>query len=200
MAKSPFVSLHNHTELGSPLDGMNDTYKLFEQAKLLNHRAIAITDHGTLTAHYDAWKASQKTGVKLIPGIEIYFAPDLEVRKSYHLVLLPKNHNGYKNILRLNYEAYKNQVSGYMGKKTPRVTWKHLESFNQDIICLTACSNGPIAKALIADADEDEALARLDRFISIFGENFYLELQPHNLKTDDGKVDQMRLNLSLIHI
>jgi DNA polymerase III alpha subunit/intein/homing endonuclease len=198
MAKSPFVSLHNHTELGSPLDGMNDTYKLFEQAKLLNHRAIAITDHGTLTAHYDAWKASQKTGVKLIPGIEIYFAPDLEVKKSYHLVLLPKNHNGYKNILRLNYEAYKNQVSGYMGKKTPRVTWEHLESFNQDIICLTACSNGPIAKALIADADEDEALARLDRLISIFGENFYLELQPHNLKTDDGRVDQVRLNNTLV--
>lgn len=198
MAKSPFVSLHNHTELGSPLDGMNDTYKLFEQAKLLNHRAIAITDHGTLTAHYDAWKASQKTGVKLIPGIEIYFAPDLEVKKSYHLVLLPKNHNGYKNILRLNYEAYKNQVSGYMGKKTPRVTWEHLESFNEDIICLTACSNGPIAKALIADADEDEALSRLDRLISIFGENFYLELQPHNLKTDDGKVDQIKLNNTLI--
>ena len=198
MAKAPFVSLHNHTELGSPLDGMNDVYKLFEQAKSLNHRAIAITDHGTLTAHYDAWKASKETGVKLIPGIEIYFAPDLEQKKSYHLVLLPKNHNGYKNILRLNYEAYKNQVSGYMGKKTPRISWEHLEKFNQDIICLTACSNGPIAKALIADANEDEALLRLERLLSIFGENFYLELQPHNLKTDDGKVDQIKLNNTLV--
>jgi len=198
MAKSPFVSLHNHTELGSPLDGMNDVYKLFEQAKTLSHRAIAITDHGTLTAHFDAWKASKQTGVKLIPGIEAYFAPDLSVRKSYHLVLLPKNHNGYKNILRLNYESYKNQVSGYMGKKTPRISWEHLEKFGEDIICLTACSNGPIAKALIADGDEDEALSRLDRLIEIFGDRLYLELQPHNLKTEDGKVDQVRLNNALI--
>ena len=46
----------------------------------------------------------------------------------------------------------------YMGKKTPRISWEHLESFNKDVICLTACSNGPIAKALIADNNEDEAI------------------------------------------
>ena len=198
MAKAPFVSLHNHTELGSPLDGMNDVYKLFEQAKSLDHRAIAITDHGTMTAHYDAWKASLQTGVKLIPGMEAYFAPDLSVKKSYHLILLPRNHNGYKNILRLNYESYKNQVSGYMGKKTPRISWDHLEQFNQDVICLTACSNGPIAKALIADNNEDEAIQRMLRLHSIFDDRLFLELQPHILKTADGKVDQVRLNNSLI--
>ena len=114
---TPFVSLHNHTELGSPLDGMNDVNKLFDQAKELRHRAIAITDHGTLTAHYDAWKASKRTGVKLIPGCEFYLHQTCLKKKSYHLILLPKNHNGYKNILRLNYESFKNQVSGYMGKE-----------------------------------------------------------------------------------
>jgi len=198
MEKSPFVSLHNHTEQGSPLDGMNNIDELFNQAKSLGHKAIAITDHGTLTAHYDAWKASKNTGVKLIPGMEAYFAPSLEDRKSYHLVLIPKNHNGYKNILRLNYESYKNQVSGYMGKKTPRITWEHLEEFNEDVICLTACSNGPIAKALIADEEENEAISRLIRLKSIFADRLYLELQPHSLKTDDGKVDQVRLNNALI--
>lgn len=198
MSKSPFVSLHNHTELGSPLDGMNDVNQLFDQAKSLDHRAIAITDHGTLTAHYDCYKASQRTGVKLIPGVEAYFAPDLGQKKSYHLVLLPKNHNGYKNILRLNYESYRNQVSGYMGKKTPRISWEHLESFNKDVICLTACSNGPIAKALIADDNEEEAIKRMLRLQSIFGERLFLELQPHHLITDDGKVDQVRLNTKLV--
>ena len=198
MKKSPFVSLHNHTELGSPLDGMNDVNQLFDQANSLNHRAIAITDHGTMTAHYDCYKASQRTGVKLIPGMEAYFAPDLTVRKSHHLILLPKTHLGYKNILRLNYEAYKNQVSGYMGKKTPRISWEHLESFNKDVICLTACSNGPIAKALIADKDEDEAIRRMLRLQSIFSDRLFLELQPHALKTDDGNVDQMLLNQKLI--
>ena len=198
MKYSPFVSLHNHTELGSPLDGMNDVNELFDQAKGLGQRAIAITDHGTLTAHYDAWKASNRTGVKLIPGIEAYFAPDLNLKKSNHLVLLPKTHLGYKNILRLNYESYKNQVSGYMGKKTPRISWEHLEQFNEDIFCLTACSNGPIAKALIADNDEDEAIKRMLRLQSIFGDRLFLELQPHALRTDDGRVDQKLLNQTLV--
>ena len=198
MAKAPFVSLHNHTQIGSPLDGMNDVNQLFKQAADLDHRAIAITDHGTMTAHYDCFKASRETGVKFIPGIEAYFAPDMEQRKSYHLVLLAQNEIGYKNLLRLNYESYKNQVSGYMGKRTPRIGWDLLGQFNQGIVCLTACSNGPIAKALIADKNEHEAVQRMLRLHSIFKDNLFLELQPHMLKTDDGNVDQHLLNQKLV--
>lgn len=198
MAKAPFVSLHNHTQIGSPLDGMNDVNQLFDQAKGLDHRAIAITDHGTMTAHYDCFKASLRTGVKFIPGMEAYFAPDLSVKKSYHLVLLAQNEEGYKNIMRLNYESYKNQVAGYMGKRTPRIGWDLLGQFNSGVICLTACSNGPIAKALIADQDEDEAIKRMLRLHSIFKDNLFLELQPHMLKTDDGNVDQHLLNQKLV--
>ena len=198
MAKAPFVSLHNHTQIGSPLDGMNDVNQLFDQAKGLDHRAIAITDHGTMTAHYDCFKASLRTGVKFIPGMEAYFAPDLSVKKSYHLVLLAQNEEGYKNIMRLNYESYKNQVAGYMGKRTPRIGWDLLGQFNSGVVCLTACSNGPIAKALIADQDEDEAIKRMLRLHSIFKDNLFLELQPHMLKTDDGNVDQHLLNQKLV--
>ena len=198
MAKAPFVSLHNHTQIGSPLDGMNDVNQLFDQAKGLDHRAIAITDHGTMTAHYDCFKASLRTGVKFIPGMEAYFAPDLSVRKSYHLVLLAQNEEGYKNIMRLNYESYKNQVAGYMGKRTPRIGWDLLSKFNSGVVCLTACSNGPIAKALIADQNEDEAIKRMLRLHSIFKDNLFLELQPHMLKTDDGNVDQHLLNQKLV--
>ena len=85
MAKAPFVSLHNHTQIGSPLDGMNDVDQLFDQAASLDHRAIAITDHGTMTAHYDCYKASLRTGVKFIPGMEAYFAPDFETAACKHL-------------------------------------------------------------------------------------------------------------------
>jgi len=198
MTKAPFVSLHNHTQIGSPLDGMNDVDQLFDQALGLDHRAIAITDHGTMTAHYDCYKASLRTGVKFIPGMEAYFATDLSVKKSYHLVLLAKSEVGYKNLLRLNYESYKNQVSGYMGKRTPRMGWDLLKDFNEDIVCLTACSGGPIARALIADQNEHEAIQRMLRLQSIFGENLFLELQPHMLKTDDGRVDQHLLNQKLV--
>jgi len=192
-----FVSLHNHTELGSPLDGMNDVFDLFQRAKEIDHPGIAITDHGTLTAIYDSWLASQKTGVKLIPGIEAYFALDLNERASSHMVLLAKNSVGYKNILRLNYEAYKNQVSGYMGKKTPRISWEHIERFNEGVIATTACSNGILSKTIMR-GDEDLAIQNLLRLKSIFSDRLFLELQPHSLKTDDGKVDQCRLNQTLL--
>ncbi len=200
MAKGPFVSLHNHTELGSPMDGMNDTYELFKYAKQIDHPAIAITDHGSLAAHYDAWKASQKTGVKLIPGCEFYFTDDLTTKRNAHMVLLPKTELGYKTILRLNFEAFKNQSLGYMGKRTPRISWEHIEQFNQDIFCLTACSNGLLSKILIADNDEEKATCYMKRLQSIFQDRLFLEIQPHALKTEDGKVDQVRLNQTLMRL
>ncbi len=199
----PFVSLHNHTELGSPLDGMNDVEDLFIRAKEVDHPGVAVTDHGTMTAIFDAWKASKKHGVKLIPGMEAYFTPDLADKKNYHLVLLAQNEVGYRNILRLNYEAYRNQVSGYMGKQTPRLSWEHIEQFNQGVIALTACSNGLIAKTLITEENEQEALCYLDRFNAIFKDRFFLEIQPHDLQATgkNGKeVNQRKLNEAMIRL
>jgi len=203
MAKGPFVSLHNHTELGSPLDGMNNVYDLFRRAKEIDHPAVAVTDHGTLTALYDARKASLETGVRLIPGIEAYFADDLSERKSYHLVLLAQNEVGYRNILKLNYSAYKNQVSGYMGKKTPRISWEHIEANNEGVVALTACCNGLIAKTLITDDNEEKAMCHIRRLSAIFKDRFFLELQPHALYdvNKHGKeVNQQKLNEALLRI
>ena len=199
MTKGNFVSLHNHTSAGSVLDALNDTEELFYRAKEIEHPAIAITEHGTLVSHYDAYKASQKTGVKLIPGIEAYFSPDLSEKKSSHMVLLPMNENGYKNILRLNYESYRNQAVGYMGKMTPRISWDQIGEFGSDIFCLTACSNGLLSKDLVSDND-DKAESNLKRLHGIFSDRLFLEIQPHALKTDDGKVDQNKLNEKLIHL
>ena len=201
--KGKFVSLHNHTELGSPLDGMNDVDDLFIRAKEVDHPAVAVTDHGTMAAIYDAWKASKKHGVKLIPGMEAYFTVDHAIKKSNHLVLLAKNEAGYRNLLRLNYESYKNQVAGYMGKRTPRLSWEHIEEFNEGIIALTACSNGLIAKTLVTEQDEKKAVCHLNRFKKIFGQNFFLEIQPHDLQAfqKDGKeVNQRKLNEAMIRL
>lgn len=199
MTKGNFVSLHNHTSAGSVLDALNDTEELFYRAKEIDHPSLAITEHGTLVSHYDAYKASQKTGVKLIPGIEAYFSPDLSEKKSSHMVLLPMNENGYKNILRLNYESYRNQAVGYMGKMTPRISWDQIGEFGSDIFCLTACSNGLLSKDLVSDND-DKAESNLKRLHGIFSDRLFLEIQPHALKTDDGKVDQNKLNEKLIHL
>ncbi len=203
MSKGPFVSLHNHTELGSPLDGMNDTLDLFKRAKEIGHPAVAVTDHGTLTATYDAYLASQETGIKFIPGMEAYFADDLSEKKNYHLVLLAKNETGYKNILRLNYLAFQNQVSGYMGKRVPRISWEHIEKYNEGVFALTACCNGLVAKTLITEQDEKLAIEYINRFHSIFNDRFFLELQPHALQATNKngtEVNQVKLNESLLRI
>lgn len=203
MPSGPFISLHNHTELGSPLDGMNDVKDLFIRAKEVDHPAVAVTDHGTMTAMYDAYLASQETGVKLIPGMEAYFTDDLDSKKNHHLVLLAQNEKGYENILTLNYLAFKNQVSGYMGKKTPRISWEHIRDHNEGVVALTACSNGLIAKTLITEQDEANALRYISMFRSIFGDRFFLELQPHALHAvqKNGKeVNQQKLNESLLKI
>lgn len=200
---SKFISLHNHTEVGSPLDGMNDVNELFIRAKEIGHPGIAITDHGTMTALYDSYKASMQTGVKLIPGMEAYFSDDLSEKKSYHLVLLAQNEVGYRNLLKLNYLAYKNQVSGYMGKKTPRISWEHISEINEGLIALTACSNGLIGKTLITNRDEAGAIAYLKKFKQAFGDRLFLELQPHALAVTqkDGKeVNQVKLNEGLLKL
>lgn len=203
MSKGPFVSLHNHTELGSPLDGMNDTYDLFKRAKEVDHPAVAVTDHGTMTALFDAWEASKETGVKLIPGMEAYFTDDLSTKRNNHMVLLARNEVGYRNLLRLNYESYKNQVSGYMGKKTPRISWEHIEKFNEGIFALTACSNGLIAKTLITEGDEKKAVCHIKRLAGIFNDRLFLEMQPHDLYAvgKNGKeVNQRKLNEAMLRL
>jgi len=196
-----FISLHNHTELGSPLDGMNDVKDLFVRAREVGHPGVAVTDHGTMTALYDAYKASQETGVKLIPGMEAYFSDDESEKKSYHLVLLAKNETGYRNLLKLNYWSYQNQVSGFMGKKTPRISWRHIEEANEGVIALTACSNGLIAKSLITNQEIALAEQHMKRLHHIFKDRFFLELQPHALQAiqKDGKeVNQIKLNEAML--
>lgn len=196
MSKAPFVSNHNHSS-GSFMDSILPVEDLFNRAKELDQSAVSLTDHGVMVNHYQAYSESIRTGVKLIPGIEAYFTTDNKDKKSTHMVLLPRNENGYKNILRLNYEAYKNQINGYMGKMTPRITWSHIEQFNQDVFCLTACSNGVLAKDIVSE-NYAQAESNMLRLKGIFSDRLYLEVQPHALKTDDGKVDQVKLNAKLI--
>jgi len=199
-----FVNLHTHTSLGSMLDATNDVNVLFAKAKELGQKALAVTDHGTMAAHYDAFKASQKTGVKFIPGCEMYFVNSYGVvsedskktEKRKHLVLLAKNKVGYKNLLRANYIGFQNQVQA-MGRVFPRISWDVLEKHNEGLICLTACANGPISK-LLSEGRFDEALETMERLHRIFKKDLYLEIQPHHLK--DYNLDQKVINEQLIEL
>lgn len=184
-----FNHLHVHSSIGSMADSMVSVSQLFNRAKELTMSALAITDHGTIAAAYDARKESLKTGVKYCPGIEAYFVNDLddESEKRKHLVLIAKNEIGYKNLLSLNYEGFKNsQYVAILNKVFPRIDWNLLEQYKEGLVCLTACSNGPVGKLLFAsdniEENEQAAMKTINKLNSIFGDDLYLEVQPHTLR------------------
>lgn len=203
-----FVNLHAHTSMGSMLDSLLSVEDLFKKVKEFGQKAVAVTDHGTLAAHYDAFKAYKKTGIKFIPGCEMYFVHSYEMfenasgkgkkksERRKHLVLLAKNHEGYKNLLQINYLGFSNYVIS-MGRVFPRISWDILEKYSDGLICTSACLNGPIS-VLITDGKYDEAEKLAQKFANLFKDNFYIELQPHLLK--DGNLDQNATNRQLITI
>lgn len=223
-----FVHLHAHTSIGSMQDAMTNVYKMFERAAEIGQPALAITDHGTIAAAYDARKASKKYGVKYIPGCEAYFVDSIKDQKAKrrHIVLLAKNETGYRNLLTLNWKGYQNsQYVAVMNKVFPRIDWEMLEEHNEGIICLTACGSGLISrKMFVYDEEEGEwassachtnVIETVNRLKGIFGDDLYLEVQPHNLRvlarnkktkeieyTPSGKeiviVDQNHINKKLM--
>jgi len=190
-----FVNLHNHTALGSMLDSMIRVDELFDKCKELEQPACAVTDHGTCTSFYDLYKEYVRTGIKGICGMEAYFIHDIENEKerSKHLVLLAMNEQGHKNIMRLNYEGFRHKRLMF-GKVYPRIGWDLLKKYNEGIICLSACVNGVLARHILAN-DMKSTIRDAKRFLDIFGNRFYLEVQPHNLK--DGDIDQRKVNQSM---
>lgn len=204
---SKFSNLHQHT-VESHLDAICDIDALFDRAKELGQPSLAITDHGSMGGVFKAWKASQRTGVKLIPGNEIYFVTNLDAKSKkdegwqrYHLVLLAMNEVGYKNLLRITYEGFKHSIHiNIMNKTFPRVDASILSKYNEGLFALSACGGNIIAQSILKE-NHDEAVSYAKLLKDIFGDRFYIELQPHNMsklkKVGDDKVvlfDQKMLN------
>ncbi len=179
-----FVHLHLHTEY-SLLDGACKISEAPAQAKALGQCALAITDHGVLYGAVDFYKACKKEGIKPIIGCEIYVAPrgradkqyDLDNR-YYHLILLAKNKIGYHNLLKIVSKGF---VEGFYYK--PRADFELLEQYHEGLICLSGCIGGSVQQKLLQD-DYAGAKAEALRYHSIFGEDYYLELQNHGLRED----------------
>ena len=189
-----FVHLHTHTSIGSMQDSMAPVDGMFKRAKELGQNALAVTDHGTMAAIFDARKAAKKHGVKYIPGLEAYFVDDAkdDKQKRSHLVLLAQNQTGYKNLLKLNYEGYVNfKYIAVLNKVFPQIDWELLKKYNDGIICLTACGSGPLAREMFKKDESGEwneetchlnVIKICSRLKEIFGDRLYLELQSHALK------------------
>lgn len=172
----PFVHLHVHTEY-SLLDGAARIKKLVELAKQYNMPAVAMTDHGNMYGAIHFFNACKKAGIKPIFGTEFYVTEDLTVKtgksKLSHLIILAKDEQGYKNLCLLNSIAFRD---GYYYK--PRIDYPTLKKHSAGLICLSACLAGDIPK-LILQEQYNKVEELILWFKSVFGDNFYLEMQ-HN--------------------
>lgn len=196
-----FVNLHTHSifSIGDSLIRIPD---LFNKVKELGQSAIALTDHSTLAGAWDGLQEAKKTGVKFIIGSEFNFVNNLadEKEKLKHIVLIAKNHQGYKNLLKLLKKANENNIIAF--KKTyPRLDWNLLEQYSEGLLCGTACSGGIIGQ-LINIRKPDEAKQQAIRLKNIFGDNLYFEIMPNALKRQVNQyndyMDQQLVNTMLI--
>ena len=198
-----FISLHNQTDF-SILDSLVSPKALLNKAKELGQSAIAITDHGTLAATWEAWKASKDIGIKLIIGCECYFRDDASniEDKFRHIILIATNAVGYRNLLTLNKKGF--DTNSFVGKRVYSVLdWKLLEKYSEGIICLTACGNGIISQ-LLMQGKFDEAEKGLLKLKGIFADRLGIEVQPNNMKRGSNvfndEIDQQFLNKRLIDL
>ena len=158
--------------------------------------SLAITDHGCMFGAIDFYKAAKKEGIKPIIGCEVYTAPrglrdkDPNFDKYQgHLVLLAKDMEGYKNLIKMVSTSY---VEGFYYK--PRVDINELKKHSKGIIALSACLAGDVSRALM-NRNYDKAKEIAITYREIFGEdNFYLEIQDHQIP------EQKEVNVGLVKL
>ena len=176
-----FVHLHVHTQY-SILDGQASIGGLFARAKELEMPALAITDHGNMYGVKEFLKVAKKyPEIKPIIGCEIYVTKhydhklkDKDHRGYFHLILLAKNYNGYKNLMKIVSTGH---IEGKYYDK-PRVSHEIVEQYCQDLVCCSACIAGEVPRAIIA-GDMEGAEKAIAWHKKLFGEDFYLEVQQH---------------------
>jgi DNA polymerase-3 subunit alpha len=195
---SDYVHLHNHTH-HSLLDGLTKVEGLVDRVSDIGMKAVAITDHGTMSGAIEFYKAATKKGIKPIIGIETYVAArsrfDRDPSKDkarYHLILLAMNDVGYKNLMLLSSKA---NLEGMYYK--PRIDHDLLEAHNEGIIALSACAGGELGEQLRMD-NYEEAKRIASWYKSVFGDRYYLELQDHGHPDAPSKWDvQVKINSHL---
>ncbi|HEX2093404.1 MAG TPA: DNA polymerase III subunit alpha [Longimicrobiaceae bacterium] len=183
-----FCHLHCHSEY-SLLDGANRIGDLIRRAKEFEQPALALTDHGCMFGAWVFQEQARKAGIKPIIGMEAYVAPGSRLEKSkakgekgyYHLVLLARDFQGYKNLTKLTSIGY---TEGFYSK--PRIDREVLARHSEGLIVTSACLAGEIAQHLMEDRWE-EAREAVAWHQEVFRDRYYLEVQGH----DSGGQDEL---------
>lgn len=180
-----FVHLHVHSEY-SLLDGACRLKQLVSRVSKMGMGAVAVTDHGNIFAAVEFYNECKRQGVKPIIGCEVYVAPRTRFDKRgrldtpYHLILLCKNEQGYKNLCKLVSRAY---IEGFYNK--PRVDFELLKMYHEGLVCLSGCLAGEVSRNL-SSGDYESAKETVLRYKELFGEDYYIEIQNHKFADEEN--------------
>ena len=196
-----FIHLHVHTYY-SILDGQSSIPKLVDKAIANGMKGMAITDHGDMFGVKELFNYCNKVNGKLrdegkpefkpIFGCEMYVArrsksdrsdPKLD-KSGYHLIVLAKNYNGYKNLIKLVSRAW---VDGFYMR--PRTDRADLEKYHEDLIVCSACIAGEVPAKILKD-DIAGAREAIEWYHRVFGDDYYLELQRHEVKDPNQRANR----------
>ncbi|MDB4926254.1 DNA polymerase III subunit alpha [Mucilaginibacter sp.] len=178
-----FSHLHVHTQF-SLLDGAADISKLYKKAAADGMKALAITDHGNMFGAFKFVAEAGKHNIKPIVGCEFYVVEDRHKKQftkekkdvRRHQLLLAKNPQGYKNLVKICSLGY---MEG-LYSKWPRVDKELIEKYHEGLIATTCCIGASVPQAILRQT-EDEAEAEFKWWLDLFGEDYYIELQRHDI-------------------
>jgi DNA polymerase-3 subunit alpha len=188
-----WVPLHVHSQY-SILDASASVYDIAKKASVYEMPAVALTDHGNLFGAVDFFKACKESKVKSIIGCEFYVAPQSRLDKSkasggktaYHLLLLAKDSQGYHNLCKLSSIGY---LEGFY--YNPRIDKETLKKYSQGLICLSGCMNSYVAH-LALNSNKEDLYKEIQEFKEIFGSDYYLELQRHQMTEEEIFEDKLQ--------
>src|SRR6202000_2662666 len=178
-----FSQLHVHTQF-SLLDGAADISKLYKKAANDGMKALAITDHGNMFGVFKFVAEAGKHNIKPIVGCEFYVV-DYRNKKKYtkekkdvrcHQLLLAKNAEGYKNLVKLCSLGY---MEG-LYSKWPRIYKELVLKYHKGLIATTCCIGASVPQTILRNG-EAEAAVEFEWWLDLFGEDYYIELQRHNI-------------------
>lgn len=194
---SDFIHLHNHTHF-SLQDGACTVPSLIKAAQKYDMPAVALTDHGVMYGAAEFYKKATAAGIKPIVGIEAYITEGSRFEKGksddasgkkhrpyYHIVLLAKDVTGYKNLMKLSTKGF---TEGFYYK--PRIDLELLRQYKEGLVCTSACAGG-IVSAHIVKNDIEKARQTAILYKELFGDDFYLEIQDHNMEVEKPILEWM---------
>ena len=193
MRDTNYAGLHVHSHY-SQMDGVATPQEYAQRAVEIGMTSLAMTDHGTLSGHREWVREMRAVGVKPILGVEAYFTKDRFDNRDKsernepldmiynHLVILAKDDRGLENLGRLNEIAW---TEGFY--KKPRIDYEVLDKYGDGLIITSACMSGLLNKAIEAD-DYAAAKTQIEWFRDRFGEDFYVEVMPHNVAGMNAKL------------